>query len=221
MSAQFNGGNSLTLGSNPLTAGNPFTIGCWFKGTSGQWGAVFSQCSSSDDESYHLLAGFGDNVLYFQARDGGTTYTSTKSSWSDNVWTLAIGTSSGTANRQAYLGSSAGTADTNSLATHTALNRLCVGGRLNAGTLAIPCSMEVAEPFLYDVVLSGGNITALAAGDSPSIVDAGNLVFHETLLSGAGSLTNNASVTFDAGDHPTINLGGGAVFRRRFVCIGI
>lgn len=216
MSSVLSGLNYLTLGSNPLTINTAFWMAIWVKLAAAGGGAVWGLGSSSSDESYALYP-HTDNTLYFIARTGGENWC-TKSSYTDNTWTLLVGTSSGVANRVCYLGSSAGSADTTSK-TFTTLNRLMVGGRMSSGGFINGFTGKAAEPALWSGAPSGGSIAALAGGASPATVDAGNLLFHETLLSGVGSLTNNGSVTFDA-DHPTITGGGGATFRRRFVCIG-
>jgi hypothetical protein len=194
----------LVLGSNPITTGNPFTIVVWVKPTTNTRTQVaFGIGSSAGGGDSYVLAPWDDTNAYFQAdndfgtsrqnADVGTTYAA-------NTWQVLIGTSSGASNRQGYLGSSTGGANTNAI-TLDGLDRLVVGGRFAAGNFYDTFIGRVAHVTVWDSVLSAPNLASLLT-DLPSTVNSGDIVLYESLKTGAGSLTNTGSVTFDSEDHP-------------------
>jgi hypothetical protein len=208
----------LSLASNPLTINVAFSMFVYVKTSTAQTNAAFSLGSSSADQSYSILP-WTDGMTYFQAAIPGTSG-SDFVGYTNNVWTAMLLTSSGVANRVGRVGGSTGGGNTTSVTFTSALDRLSIGGRLHSGSVINAMVGRAAEPTIWTGVLSGGNITTLFGGAAPESVDSGNVVFHEHLYSGAGSLTNTGTVTFDTGDHP-ISRSAGAVFRGRSVCIGI
>jgi hypothetical protein len=204
----------LSLASAFATA-YPYTFSIWAKITGLNNCCLMSLGSSSASDGAVLQA-WSDAANYFQVFPGGT-YATASGSYSTGVWTHFAIVATNATSRTIYRDGANSGSDTNSN-THAALNRTLIGARMLTGSVDQFAIAKLAEPAGWTSALSGGNITSLAGGSAASSI--GSPAFYETLLSGAGSLTNNGSVTFDA-DHPTITGGGGATFRRRSVCIGL
>lgn len=202
MSAVFGGSNYLSKATAPV-ATYPLWMAAWFKRTSDY--TLLCLGSTTEFDIFRLRC-VDDFTIWCESRNGGSQGLATKGSFSNGTWTLAIGVIASATSRIAYLGSSAGSTETTNIAPD-AINALAVGARLMSDGPSEHFVGKLAEVAIWSGAPSGGAIAALAAGDAPSLVDAGNLVFYESLLSGAGTLTNNGSVTFDAGDHPTISYG--------------
>lgn len=219
MSALITGGNLLSLASSPVAGNSAFSIGCYMKMTGIGDGFIFTLGSTTQDQSYGIRA-TAAHVAEMNARVGGSEGIATKSSWSDGVWVPVLGIATGSASRSAYLAGAAGSAETSSL-TFTALNRLLIGGRMLSGSVIQHANggndCRIAACAVWSGALDSTQIASFFAGTEPSAI--GSPTFYESLLSGAGSLTNTGSVTFDAANHPTFS--GGSTFRRRSVCIGL
>jgi hypothetical protein len=205
MSAIFDGGSHLVKTIAGLTA--PYSLVIWFKGS---WaGTAFGPGSSSAD-SYGGLEPWNDNVFYFTIRETGSETFATGPSFTPGVWNLGVVLAASTSSRIARVNSTSGSAQT-STKTPT-FDRLVVGSRMLSGSFSQPWEGNLAHACAYNVLLDSTDLTDLLT-KAPNLVHASAIVDYESLISGAGTYTNSGA-TFDAGDNPTLDLGGTVTIMR-------
>lgn len=208
----------LSQASAAVDGNSAFWMASWMKPTANTNNQTVIGLGSTTGTHAYGICPFGDTQLYIKA-DGSVGATGNAASiYAANAWQLVVAVIASTSSRTVYLGSTPGTTNTTTV-TFSDLNRTTIGGLLYDIGQFFGFIGKIGEPTIWTGSPSGGSIASLAGGADPATIDAGNIVFHESLYSGAGALTNTGSVTFDTADHPiTVS---GTTFRRRSVCIGL
>lgn len=220
MSAVFVAGDAADyLSANAPVTAYPLSVSCWFKSddVTGGYTAVSLADSATNADWWRLEArgDVGGDPVRWDVRGTGTGSSAdtavTTAGYSASTWTHALGVSSSDSSHTAYINGG----NKNTITTQVnplSINLLAIGvlGR------ASPVNWfggKIAEVAIWNTALGDADAVSLAAGTPASSVQAGSLVFYATLLSsavdsiGGITITNNSSVSFDSGDHPTITAG--------------
>lgn len=212
MSAVVGSGSYLYKAISALTP--PYTLVAWGKGSAA--GSIFG-IGSTSAASGSALQPWSDNALYFTDRGGGSEAFATGPSFTPTVWNLFVALVNTTSSRIARVNSTSGSAQTSTITT-TGIDRLTIGMRMFSNTPTEFWTGKIAHIAAYNALLGSTDLTSLLTL-APNLVNAAALQHYESLISGAGALTNSGA-TFDGADNPSITLTAGSTFRRRFVCVG-
>jgi hypothetical protein len=212
MSYIFDGVNdalhSLTA---PVTTG-PLTIACWVKEPTLQSAAdalvhIGTQGSAN---TFYKLGVNASNQIVAQQDVASTTRTATHTAATlqTATWHHAAATFTSDSSRKAYLDGSGTTNATASSAT-TGLDCIYLG---NTPLLGADFTGLLAHVAVWDVALSDGDISSLAAGANPLTIDPTNLIAYWPLTADDDDDvgTNHLTVTNEAAlqspaDDPTVN----------------
>lgn len=201
----------LTIAEASVTAA-PLTISAWFKPTGV---AAANLCLAAITDTAAANTRFAliqsTTAISANAHDGaasGAASTASPNLVVADQWQHAAGVFTTTTSRDAYRNGTVGTNNTTSV-TPASLDTTAIGARVNSSTSWFFDGL-IAEVAIWDVALSGTDITALAAGDSPMslatapvrywrLKDNGDL----TDLVGAVELT--ATGATHSSDHPNVD----------------
>ncbi len=196
-----------------LSLSYPFTMACWFRADSSTaTSVILGACnfSGADDDRITLnVAGAtaGDPVQLGAITDGGAGVNAqTSTGYTTATWTHACGVAASATSRTAYIsGGSAGSNTTSRLMT--GLNRLTIGSRRSAGTLASYHDGRIAEVSVWNVALTAAEVALLATGLQPDQVRPASLRFYAPLVRDVFDHFGNAlsaSSGTSVADHPRI-----------------
>jgi hypothetical protein len=175
-------GQYAEAAGNPLGAAATavFSIACWYKPSSIANGTALGIGDTNSSE-YLALGMNGGGAAFVEL--GGQT--ATAGTLTNGAWNFIAGVQSSATSRIAYLGSTAGAANTTSK-DFTAADTITAGGLMLNGSRLSFAGGSVAHCAVWSSALSAGDITSLAGGARPDAVSSGTLVFYAE-LDGASS----------------------------------
>lgn len=177
------------LASAPITT-TPLTMACWFqKADVTTTSCLLGLTYHSGSEGFVLYAAGatgGDPVAATTLNNAGSDTAVSASGFTANTWYHAGGTWASAASRTAWIGGTAGSADTNSRTPITNPNRTTLGALRQNGTLTSFHNGWIAEAAIWNVVLDAAEMGALAKGVIPKLIRPASLVFYAPLLHSAG-----------------------------------
>jgi hypothetical protein len=208
MARTFNGtSDSIVVNCSNLSVS---TMACWFRPaniTAALVACSLGNAAGSDDDRIALTANgsaIGDPVQIQAVVNGGAAVMSSSGTMVANTWQHGAGVTASSNSRTAYRNGTAGTTNTTARAM-SGLNRFIVGARYSAGSLGAYFDGQLAEVGLWDVVLSAGEIAALAAGVRPLHVRPESLLSYFPLIRDIKDLVGGGTPTVSGTsvyDHP-------------------
>lgn len=194
--ARSNTGSSSNYFSCAFSSASvPISIALWFNvaGTSTEYDVV---CVSTSGTNNHLLAlnDLASGKVSVETTDnGGSTGTSSSTTFTANTWNHAAGVFASTTSRIAYLNGIAGTADT----TNKSIAALA-SARIGASPGGpLPINGSMAEVAIWNIALTATDVRLLASGVSPLIVRPDSLLAYWPMTG-----LNYASEPDILGGHP-------------------
>ncbi len=167
----------------------PFTMAAWFSiDTTTATGIILSLHKFSNGHRHILYCDTtADKVCVATAAATSGIATAT-ASYSANSWSHAAGVWSASNSRTVYFNGGNNATNTTDLTPNTP-DRLAVGAQRTApsGAVATYFDGRIAEPAVWNVALSAGEIQALANGVSPLMIRPGALVFYAPLFGRGGA----------------------------------
>lgn len=180
----FDGTNDyIELPSAPVTAA-PATISVWFNANDTLTQALVSIGDSSATSRLQADKRTGAAIGAVAVNSAGTSSVSTKTSYVTGAWHHVASVFASTTSRTAYLDGAAGTTDTTSISV-SGLNSVLLGARYSSGTRGAFLFGRVAQVAIWNVALSGAEVTALAAGANPMSIQPSSLAFYAPLNDGS------------------------------------
>ena len=202
--------------NSPSITDFPVTFSCWVKpdSTSDQGACITLGTNGSNHHYISLLTYSGSNIRAQTRGAGGAAYATGPSSYSAGTWQHIAGVFRNSASRIAYLDGVAGTENTT--------NRNASGmDRIVIGELAGPTSKSydgsLADCAIWDVALSAEDVSALALGFNPSLIQPSNLVSYYPFVReyidqyGNNELTPNNTVNYS--EHAAVQDGASPTTR--------
>lgn len=173
MARNFTSGDDVTV-SDGIVGGVPLTVACWFSTTTNAIQDL-AACVKASTQYFWigLNNNFGGSEVRARHRSGGTTTEAetTTGIARDGSWEHACGVFASTTDRRAFLnGGSKGT-NTDSV-SDVAPTSFTAGDAPPFAGLA----GRIAEIGIWDIALSDAEVALLAAGISPTRIQAANLV---------------------------------------------
>lgn len=156
----------LEVDASPVTAA-PLTVSCWFRTTltTSVDRVLTALANSGTTQDYFYLEQYAAEIYAASASAAGQSFAGSASTVTTNTWTHAGAVYASASSRVTYLNGTVGTPETTSR-TPVGINRISVG-RTGSSTPFGYHNGDIAEVAIWDVALSGADMTALAAGDSP------------------------------------------------------
>lgn len=210
MSYSFTAASSqyLSTATAPVSAA-PCTISVWVKpsdtGANRREVASICAANATDYFSYNRFAG----ALYVNGADSGGESNVNTAEVMDTEWAHSAAVYTSPTSRQVYYEGTSSAVDSNSK-TPVGLTRFVLGA-LGWPSPAAFWDGLLAEVAIWNVALSGANITSLSEGSSPMSLATPPLRYWRLkssgdltdVVGGAATLTATGA-TFDA-DHPTVD----------------
>jgi len=178
MARDFDGSTGYLTRSSPGVSGPPVTMACWFNADAATASEALMSINVSDRRGFVLTAAgavAGDPVRFQSITTaGGTGTADSTTGYTAGTWHHAIGTSSLSNSRAAYIdGGSEGTNTTN--APVGTLANIIIGAR-TVTTPGLFFNGHIAEAAVWNVVLDPAERVMLARGVSPLFVRPSALV---------------------------------------------
>jgi hypothetical protein len=210
MSRLFDGNDKLEITSAILTA-PPITLFCWAKRTAATavTHSILGIYQNGVTQNLHRLTLSGADLLVAQTNDAGTVSASSGHTWSDTTtWHSIAGVWASTTSRVCYFDGTADTPQTTARAP-ASIDSFKVAVRGTDSQFAD--DILIAHVAIWNIALSGAEITSLHGGDNPLAVQSGSLVaYYPLLVDGvftdevsAFDLTNTGST--HSADNPTVD----------------
>jgi hypothetical protein len=197
--------------SEAVVTATPLTIGAWIKPSSTATvnGNVCAITNNAAGNTRQTLVQNTTNATA-NTHDGAAAGSSSQGGLDTTNWHYATAVFTNSTSRTGYRNGTAAAANATS-ATPAGLNRTAVGARINTSTTAFFDGL-IAEVAIWDVALSGADITALAGGDSPMSLATPPVRYWRLKTDGdlvdvvgeSATLTANAGAAFNA-DNPTVD----------------
>lgn len=191
----------LITNSAPVT-GTPLTMCAWFNTVAtGTAQGIMSLANTSNGQFFRMALDGSARVI---ANAGFNS--SVSAAYTSGLWAHSAAVFESSVFRQAYLNGVAGSANTASF-TPTGISSVFIGAN-SLTSVSAPHNGRIAECGIWNVVLTSGEIAALARGLTPDKIRPQSLVFYAPLirdlvdLRGGLALTNINGAT--ATEHPRI-----------------
>lgn len=221
MGRTFNGSSDYLKRATALITAAPFTVSCWYKPTSGTaTRTLWSFGDTGGDLSY--FRGVYDEIadrLDFHARNTGTEIAAGSGTTTEGAWNHAAMVAASSTSRTSYTNGTAGTTNTVTVVPPS-IDAIALG-RLERSSPVQYFGGDLAEFAIWNIALSGAQISALAAGDNPQTIELANLVAYWTITGTASPEVDVIAAyelavtgTSASSNHPTIDAygGGGSTF---------
>lgn len=166
--------NYLEATTAAVAAPSIVTLTAWVKPSSLVLGTAIS-LGDSNSGHYAALGVDGTGRTFFETADPTSSDAFSTGTMGTGTWRFVAGVSASTTSHIAYLDATAGTTNTTS-SVPAALDRTTVGALILNGSRISPFPGDVAQVAAWNIALSAGQITQLAAGRNPLTIAPGNLV---------------------------------------------
>lgn len=216
MSRSFNGasGNHLNLASAPITA-PAFSMGAWINPTSYADRVVLALGALGGINNCFTLRINASGNAVARTRNTGNADAVSSTTVPLGVWSYILAVYAGINDRRIYVAGGGKIIDTNSR-TVTGVNTFVVGTEVDDSSARF--AGLIAQPVIYNAVLSDANAVALAAGANPQNVVLASLINYWTLNTNAnpevpvvgGSNLTVTGATYSA-SNPTVGAYGKVV----------
>ena len=222
MGRTFNGSSDYLKRATALITAAPFTVSCWYKASVNTNTRTLWSFGDTATDDYYWRAVHYDSA---GTRGLGAQATAVSSATSDysgspeGTWTHSAMVEASSSSRTCYVNGTAATANTTNK-TPTGIDTVVLG-RLERATPTHYFGGDLAEFAIWNIALSGANISSLAAGANPQAIENANLVAYWTIT---GTTSPEVDViaayelavtgTSASSNHPTIDAygGGGSTF---------
>jgi len=165
-------GNYLHSATVPITA-EPMSFSVWMYALAGFNGSVFTLGDTAAANDYWLGYCTAGGAVRLYTKDGGVSAYAEKAGYSATTWHhLAFVTASSTS-RIVYLDGTPGAENTTDL-TPAGVDSFSLGVK-KVNAISTPANAYFADAGLYDVALSQAQVTALANGAEPAMIQRANL----------------------------------------------
>ena len=222
MSRSITGGAYLQVAQTTVTD-EPFTIFLWFKRAGNELASTQSFAVIGDDDSaggnsWMLRINSSDVIQARAENSAGTGGQASAGSTNDTTsWHSAAYVTSAGNSRFAYLDGTAGGENTGTSTPTSADIDVFRIGASSYSTPTLPADILAAHVAVWNIALSGTDISNLHGGDNPLAVQAANLVMCYPLVdddltdhSGSGLNLTNVGGTTHSTDNPTVDAPPGA-----------
>ncbi len=215
MGRTFNGSSDYLKRATAVITAAPFTVAVWFKPTVGTAVRTLWSFGDTAGDSDYFRAVYDETAgrLDFQARHV-STYTASVTGTTEGAWNHAAMVAASSTSRTAYVNGTAGTPETTSVAP-VSIDAVAVG-RLERAAPVHYFGGDIAHFAIWNIALSGANISSLAAGANPQAIENANLVAYWTITGTASpevDLINAYELavtgTSASADNPTVDSYGG------------
>lgn len=187
--------NYLQVAAAALATPTPITYMCWFNPTSTALGTA---TSIGDTNSAHYVAigqdGTGRVFLETATSGPNTSDAFSTGTMSTGTWNHIAGVSSSVTSHIAYLNGTAGVTETTSV-TPVALDRTIIGHLFLNNTRISGSTGIVAHVAIWNIALSGAEITSLAAGRNPLTIQPNALVGYWPLAGNDSPEPDSVNIT--------------------------
>jgi hypothetical protein len=203
----FDGTNDELRHAAAVVSGYPFSACLWAKRADTASDAVFSLgVSGTVDNSFQIYAFTGSEANVRVRTTSEVDVATTGDVWTvDATWHHVCVVATSSSDVDVYFDGTK--TDGNPALTPAGMNVTMFGENSND---AADFTGSVGQAAVWDVALSGANVTALAGGDNPLAVSASDLVAYWPMTADAtdsvGSFDLTATgATFDGADNPTVD----------------
>lgn len=196
--------------SSPITSGL-CTVVAWYKPSGIANGSAISLGRSAVDADYYALGMDASGLAFFEvSATQSAERHATAGALADGVWAHLAGVQASTTSHTAYLNGVAGTTDTGT-SDPDSMDRTTIGGLVYGvgGARVSFAGGDIGECAVWNVALSGAQITALAAGDLPSSIPTGLVGYWKITGTDSPELDSSAGARSLTVSGATAAAGGG------------
>ena len=173
----------LIGGSAPVTV-EPITISCWYKPTASPTVNVVVSINNATGNDRFMLVVRNTDMQAIRIDAAGSSTTANAASATNNagewVHAVAVFRPSGQ-NIEAYRNGAIGTPVANP-GTSLTVNRILIGARLSGGVGGAFANGDIAEPCVWNAILTPDEIIALFDGYRPELIRPASRVFYADLI---------------------------------------
>lgn len=196
MARDFDGSDNKLRVSSSVVSAYPFTMAAFFNSdNAGGTDTIIGIYDISVADVYHRMAVIADELFVISRGGGGEKFNNATAQPLDGVTHHGCAVFTSSTSRTIYIDGGNSASNTDSIAYDSNIDTTTLGVSDDSSPSQF-MSGFIAEPAIWNVALSVGEIEALAAGFSPRLIRPSALVFHPDLIRGIFDWKGNAiSVT--------------------------